>query len=73
MRKVILFLVLIGAVVFIVYESLIYYDNNFRYGRMRETPGVKEHEEPLLIMEEGLEPVGGGEAPLKAARGEKLT
>lgn len=72
MRKVILFLVLIGAVVFIVYHGLIYYDNNFRYGRMRETPGVKEHEEPLLIMEEGLVPVRGGEAPLKGARGEKL-
>ena len=72
MRKVILVLVLAGAVVFIVYQGLIYYDNNFRYGRMRETPAVKEHEEPLLIMEEGLVPVRGGEAPLRAAKAEKL-
>ena len=72
MRKVALLLVLVGVVVFIVYQSLIYYDNNFRYGRMRETPVVREHEEPLLIMEAGLVPVRGGEAPLRAAKDEKL-
>jgi mono/diheme cytochrome c family protein len=72
MRKVILFLVAVGAIVFIAYQSLIFYDNNFRYGRMRETPAVKEHEKPLLIMEEGLVPVRGGEAPLRAAKDDKL-
>jgi mono/diheme cytochrome c family protein len=72
MRKGISFLVLIGALVFSVYQGLMYYDNNFRYGRMRETPAVKEHEEPLLIMEEGLVPVRGGEAPLRAAKDDKL-
>ena len=72
MRKVILLLVLAGVVVFIVYHGLMYYDNNFKYGRMRETPAVKEHEEPLLIMEAGLVPVRGGEAPLRATKDEKL-
>ena len=33
---------------------------------MRETPGVKPHEEPLLIMEGGVVPVSGGEAVLMA-------
>ena len=32
------------------------------YGRMRETPGVKPHEEPLLIMSDGVVPFEGGEA-----------
>jgi mono/diheme cytochrome c family protein len=39
-----------------------YYDNNFRYGRMRETPAVKPHEEPLKLMEAGVVPATGGEA-----------
>ena len=72
MRKALLLLALVGVVVFVVYHSLIFYDNNFRYGRMRETPAIKEHEEPLLIMEEGLVPVRGGEAPLRATKDEKL-
>jgi mono/diheme cytochrome c family protein len=72
MRKVVLLPVLVAAIIFIVYQGLMYYDNNFRYGRMRETPAVKEHEEPLLIMEEGLVPVRGGEAPLRATKDEKL-
>ncbi|MFP4347649.1 MAG: c-type cytochrome [Thermodesulfobacteriota bacterium] len=32
------------------------------YGRMRETPGEKPHEEPLLIMRDGIVPFEGGEA-----------
>jgi mono/diheme cytochrome c family protein len=72
MKKLITLLVLLGVFLFIVYQALIYYDNNFRFGRMRETPAVKEHEAPLLIMEEGLVPVRGGEAPLKVAKGENL-
>ncbi len=32
------------------------------YGRMRETPGEKPHEEPLLIMTDGIVPFDGGEA-----------
>ena len=38
---------MIGVVLYVAYEALIYYDNNFRYGRMRETPAVRPHEDPL--------------------------
>ena len=63
--KRVLALLFAGAVfVFFAYEALVYYDNNFRYGRMRETPAVKPHEEPLLIMESGAVPVSGGDAVL---------
>ena len=48
------------------YHGLMFYDNNFRYGRMRETPAVKPHEEPLIRMETGVVPVTGGEAVLRA-------
>ena len=49
--------VLIGALG--AYHALMFYDNNFRYGRMRETPAVKPHEEPLILMEAGVVPVTG--------------
>lgn len=42
------------------------------YGRMRETPGVKPHEEPLLIMKEGIVPFEGGEALLRDIPGADL-
>jgi mono/diheme cytochrome c family protein len=72
MKKVIGVLVGVAVVVWIAYQALIYYDNNFHYGRMRETPGVKPHEEPLLIMEAGLVPTTGGEAIYRASPGESL-
>jgi mono/diheme cytochrome c family protein len=49
-----------------------YYDNNFRYGRMRETPAVRPHEDPLLKMEAGIVPVNGGEAIYRATAGVDL-
>jgi mono/diheme cytochrome c family protein len=54
------------------YHALVFYDNDFRYGRMRETPAVKPHEEPLILMEAGVVPVTGGEALLRAAPGAAL-
>jgi mono/diheme cytochrome c family protein len=54
------------------YHALMFYDNNFRYGRMRETPAVKPHEEPLFLMTPGVVPVSGGEAVLRAASGTEL-
>jgi len=61
MKKVIGFIIGMAAVILTAYLALIYYDNNFRYGRMRETPAVRPHEEPLLIMEAGTVPFSGGE------------
>ncbi len=72
MKKVLAFLFAVAIVLLIAYQALVYYDNNFRYGRMRETPGVKPHEEPLLIMEAGVVPVSGGDAALLALAAEAL-
>ena len=66
MKKILAFFITAAILVLAVYHVLIFYDNNFRYGRMRETPGVKPHEEPLLIMEKGVVPISGGEARLRA-------
>ena len=60
MKKIIGFFVVVGIIALAAYHALMYYDNNFRYGRMRETPAVRPFEEPLLIMEKGLVPVSGG-------------
>ena len=62
MKKIIGFFIVVAILVFVVYQALMYYDNNFRYGRMRETPGVRPHEEPLLIQESGIVPIHGGDA-----------
>ena len=62
--------VLVGALG--AYHALMFYDNNFRYGRMRETPAVKPHEEPLIRTEAGIVPVSGGEAVLRATPGPAL-
>jgi len=62
--------VLVGALV--AYHALVFYDNDFRYGRMRETPAVKPHEAPLNRMEAGVVPVTGGEALLRATPGPLL-
>ena len=69
MKKFIGLLIVIGIIGYAGYEALMYYDNNFRYGRMRETPAVRPYEEPLLKMEEGLVPVSGGEAVYRSTAG----
>jgi mono/diheme cytochrome c family protein len=72
MKKIFGFFTLLAIVVFIAYQALMYYDNNFRYGRMRETPGVRPHEEPLFNMESGIIPVSAGEAIYRATPGADL-
>ena len=62
MKKIFIFFIIVGVVGLAAYEALMYYDNNFRYGRMRETPGVRPMESPEQVMETGLVPVNGGEA-----------
>jgi mono/diheme cytochrome c family protein len=69
MRKIIGFFIVVAILVVAVYHALIYYDNNFRYGRMRETPAVRPYEEPLLVKEAGLVPVNGGEAIFRVSAG----
>ena len=69
MKKIIGFLIVVAILILAVYHALIYYDNNFRYGRMRETPAVRPYEDPLLIKETGLVPVNGGEAIYRVSAG----
>jgi mono/diheme cytochrome c family protein len=71
MKKLLaLVVVLVGALG--AYHALMFYDNDFRYGRMRQTPAVKPHEEPLLPMPAGVVPVSGGEEILRATPGRAL-
>ena len=72
MKKVIGFIIVVVVFILAVYHLLIFYDNNFRYGRMRETPAVRPHEEPLLIEAAGLVPVSGGEAIYRVTPGSEL-
>jgi len=55
------------AVFFGAYSALTVYDTYFKYGRMWQTPAVRPHETPLLVMEPGVVPVSGGEAHYRAA------
>lgn len=54
------------------YHLLMWYDNQFNWGRMWETQAVRPHEEPILPMETDLVPMGGGEATYRAV-GERMT
>jgi mono/diheme cytochrome c family protein len=71
-KKYLIFLIALGIVVLLAYEALIYYDENFRYGRMWETPAVRPHEEPPLSMPRGTVPQQGGEEIYKATPAELL-
>lgn len=73
MKKVIGFIIIVGGVVLGAYHLLIYYDNNSPYGRMWETPAVRPHEKPLLIMEAGIVPFHGGEEYYKVTQAEAVS
>jgi mono/diheme cytochrome c family protein len=66
MKKWLVFLIVVAGVNLAAYYALMYYDDNFKYGRMRETPGVRPHEEPLPVMEAGVVPIFGGDALYRA-------
>jgi mono/diheme cytochrome c family protein len=72
MKKIVGILIVFGVVLYVAYEALMFYDNNFHYGRMRETPAVRPHEDPLLKMTEGIVPISGGEAVYRATAGVNL-
>ncbi|MBW1696036.1 MAG: c-type cytochrome [Deltaproteobacteria bacterium] len=66
MKKTIGIAVFLTIIILGAYHLLIFYDNNFRYGRMWETPAVRPHEEPILLMQAGSVPFYGGEEIYKA-------
>jgi mono/diheme cytochrome c family protein len=72
MKKVIVLALIAVALVLVAYKALTFIDNEFMPGRMRETPVVRPHEEPLLIMQKGMIPFEGGEAVYRAADGKTL-
>jgi mono/diheme cytochrome c family protein len=67
MRRNLILLTAALAVFFGAYSLVTLYDTFFRFGRMWETPAVKPHEQPLLVMDAGLVPVDGGEALYRSA------
>ena len=72
MRKHFVILLLLLAVVILAYEAFIYYDNNFRYGRMWETSAVRPHEQKFPNIDAHTIPFNGGEAIYRAADGKDL-
>jgi mono/diheme cytochrome c family protein len=72
MKKIFGFVIAVVVFMLVAYNALMYYDNNFRYGRMRETPAVRPYEDPILIMEDGIVPVSGGEAVYRVTAGVDL-
>jgi len=72
MKKVVAAAGILLAFILVVYHVLLKIDNDFKYGRMRETPSVRPYEEPLLLMASGIVPAGEGEAILRATPAEEL-
>lgn len=72
MKPLIIIVVVIACVLSAAYGALTYYDNNFKYGRMWETPQVRPHEEPIISMEKGVIPFHGGEELWRTGKGRDL-
>lgn len=66
MKPLIIIIAAVCILLSAAYGALTYYDNNFKYGRMWETPAVKPHEDPIYIMEAGLIPFTGGETRFRS-------
>jgi mono/diheme cytochrome c family protein len=73
MKKIFLAIIAVAVVLYAAYEALMYYDDYFKFGRMRETPAVRPYEKPMLIMEAGLVPFSGGEMSFRIARAEDIS
>ena len=72
MKKGALLLLIVILITWVLYRLLIFYDNQFPYGRMRETPGVRTLEQPVLHMPKDSIPIDGGEARYKMVSGQQL-
>ena len=72
MKKILLIFVTAAVVLYGAYEAVLYYDDNFKYGRMRETPAIRPYERPMLAMEAGVVPFKGGELNYAVARAEDI-
>lgn len=72
MKKALILGVVVSFVLLVAVLALQYIDNYASFWRMRETPAVRPHEEPLLIMEDGAVPVADGEAFLRITKASDL-
>ena len=51
MKKVLFLAVFVSCVLTGVYTVITLYDSNLKAGRMYQTPVIRPHEEPLLVMD----------------------
>ncbi len=65
MKRLIILAGFISVLLIAAYGVITLYDHHLKFGRMWETPAVRPHEEPMLIMEDGVIPFKGGEAQLR--------
>jgi mono/diheme cytochrome c family protein len=72
MKKVLVLFLFVLVALSVVVAALRHIDNYAAAGRMRETPGVRPHEQPIPPMEAGIVPVSGGEALFRATPADKL-
>ena len=72
MKRVLILGLFVSTVVLLAYGAITLYDYNLSAGRMWQTPAVRPHEEPILAMEPGTVPVGGGEIRLRMLPAEAL-
>ena len=72
MKRIVVLAGFVAVVLTVFYTVITLYDENMRVGRMWETPAVRPHEQPLLIMESDVVPFGGGEAEYRNAKAEDL-
>ena len=72
MKRIFVLLLLAVAALMVAYGIITGVDKYLTVGRMWETPAVRPHEQALLIMEDGMVPLNGGEAILRATKGDEL-
>ncbi len=72
MKKALFLVGVLFSVVVVAVLVLRHIDDYADFWRMRETPGVRPHEKPLLIMDAGVVPFSAAEAMLRASKAEEL-
>ncbi len=72
MKRVAILALFAVTVALIAYGAITTYDYNMKVGRMWETPAVRPHEEPLLVIPSGPIPTTLAEADYRAVNGRLL-
>ena len=72
MKNLALLIIVVVVVASTAYIGLTYYDQQFKYGRMWETPAIRPHEKPIPIMSPETVPFSGGDAIFAATPEEEL-